>query len=172
MLEGSEGTGETLDVAGGGLEEVLEVALGVAPIAMAAQAVGADQFGESGFDASAGLELLPEGRGLGLGTASGEAGVVLGDAEVAAALAVGALGPERASGADGGWEADLERVTAVALAADRPFGGRRTGQIAWRAAWSRVKSAILKPLGEVSASGGPTRSISAAALSARCLPET
>ncbi|MFN8634810.1 MAG: hypothetical protein U0893_13215 [Chloroflexota bacterium] len=61
MLEGSEGTGETLDVAGGGLEEVLEVALGVAAVAMAAQAMGADQFGEGRFDAGAGFQLLPEG---------------------------------------------------------------------------------------------------------------
>ena len=43
LLAGDEGACEPLEVAGGGLQQVLEVALGVAAIAMAAQAVGADE---------------------------------------------------------------------------------------------------------------------------------
>ena len=55
VLTGSEGAGETLEVAGGGLQQVLEVALGVAAVAMAAQPVSADQLGEGGLDPGGGF---------------------------------------------------------------------------------------------------------------------
>src|ERR1044071_6238874 len=85
VLEGGESACEALEVAGSGREEVLEVALGVAAVAMAAQAVGTDELREGGFDAGTGLQLLAEGRCLGLATAGDQAVVVLGDAQVAAA---------------------------------------------------------------------------------------
>src|ERR1041384_6856054 len=85
------GRGGRRSVGGMGREEGLEVALGVAAVAMAAQAVGTDELREGGFDAGTGLQLLAEGRCLGLATAGDQAVVVLGDAQVAAALAAGAL---------------------------------------------------------------------------------
>ena len=80
--------------------------------------------------------------------------------------------PARAGGADGGREADLDRAAAVPLGPGRPPGGApAAGQVAQRASRSLVKSASLKPVGAVSASGGPLRSTPSASLSARGLPD-
>ena len=45
VLASSQGPGEALEVAGGGLEEVLEVTLGVAPVAVTAEAMASDELG-------------------------------------------------------------------------------------------------------------------------------
>ena len=73
-------------------EEVLEVALGLPTVAMASEAVAADELGEGGLDAGPGLQPGTEGGGLRLGPAGPQALVVLGEAEVAAPGTPGALG--------------------------------------------------------------------------------
>jgi len=120
--------GEVVGRGGAGCREVLERAPGVAAGAVAAQAVRADRFGAGGLDAGPGAEPGAEGRGLRLGAARGAPRAMLGQAEGAAPGVGGAPEAERAGGADGGRDADLDRAAAVAFGPHRPLGGDRAGR--------------------------------------------